>query len=142
MATHWQLPAHAQPVHGSGLVTADPGRQYAELIEVGANSSLAVGSLTFSEGSLTYPDTSSSDPVPNITLQFETAAPGQPGHPGGAMSEFYQLTIPLGGSQHLAFPIPLVLTGIPGEAWVLRVTLVGLNAPYCNTNVLAVGCVF
>jgi hypothetical protein len=136
MTTHWQPPAHARPVHGWGTVTTDPARQYAELIEVAANSSLAVGSLTFS-------DSSSYDPATAVTLQFETAAPGQPGQPGGAYSQFYQLTIPLGGSQHLAFPIPLVPKGIPGEAWVLRMNLVATRIVRdCETGVLAVGCVF
>ncbi|MBV8220683.1 MAG: hypothetical protein JO325_19645 [Solirubrobacterales bacterium] len=135
MATYWQAPAHARPVHGWGVVTNDPAGQHAELIEVAANSSLAVGSLTFS-------DSARYDPAAAVTLQFETAAPGQPGHPGGAMSQFYQLTVQLGTSQHLAFPIPLVLTGNTAEAWVLRMTLVGTTAQYCETAVLAVGCVF
>ncbi len=136
IATHWQPPTHARPVHGWGVVTLDPARQYAELIEVAANSTLAVASLTFS-------DRSSYDPPAAATLQFETAAPGQPGQPGGAMSQFYQLTILLGGTQHLAFPIPLVLTGLPGEAWVLRMNLVGTRvAEDVETAVLAVGCVF
>lgn len=134
MATHWQAPAHAQPVHGWGIVTNDPAGQYTELIEVAANSSLAVGSLTFS-------DSAGYDPAAAVTLQFESAAPGQRGQPGGAMSEFYQFRVSLGSAQHLAFPMPLVLTG-RGELWVLRMTLVAINAQYCETAVLAVGCVF
>ncbi|MBV8991128.1 MAG: hypothetical protein JO372_21440 [Solirubrobacterales bacterium] len=136
MATHWQAPAHAQPVHGRGVVTTDPAGQYAELIEVAANSSLAVGSLTFS-------DSTQYNPAAAVTLQFETAAPGHAGQPGGAMSQFYDLTVMLGSSQHLAFPMPLVLTGAEGIAWVLRMALVEtINVQYCETNVLAVGCVF
>ena len=116
-------------------MTLDPAHKYAEVIHVPADSGLALGSLTFSDASRPNPSWS-------VTLQLETAQPGSPGHPGGAMSQFYQVTVIGGTSQHLAFPVPLVLTGIPQQPWVFRVNLVGYSAGSVEVGVLAVGYLF
>lgn len=136
MTFPWPPPDGTTPVHGWGFVTLDPAHRYGEVIQVPADRSLAVGSLTFS-------DRSPPDPNANVTLQFETAAPGQQGQPGGAMSQFYQLTLASGASQHLAFPAPLVLSGLAGQPWVFRMLLVGYSsARFAEVNVLAVGYLF
>ena len=74
MIPHWQPPASARPVHGWGIVTGFGPGQRAELISVPAGSSLAIGSLTFS-------DSSPPDPAGAVTLQFETAAPASRASP-------------------------------------------------------------
>lgn len=97
MSNFWRPTAAATPVQGWGVVTLDPARRYAEVVTVLAHRSLALGSLTFSEAPLP-------DPNSIVTVQLETARPGHQGQPGGAMPQFYQLTLQPGTSQHLAFP--------------------------------------
>ncbi len=128
-----QTPAGVTPVYGIGVVTLDPEWHVAELIQVPATQSLLVGSMSFLDNS---PGAGS------ITLQVQEALPGTQGAPGGDLDALFQVTVPTGGSVHLPFPTPLVLTP-RDEDWTLRVFLTGsAETSACSTNILAVGSLF
>jgi hypothetical protein len=115
----------------------DPARRYAEVIRIPAGETLAIGSLTFSDG--TTPE-----PGKAVILQFETAIAGNAGAPGAVLTQFFQLEVPSGGSFHMAFPVPLILEGRPKEETVFRILIVGETPglAFVEVGCLAVGFTF
>ena len=106
------------------------------MISVPAGKSLALASLTLSDNS---------DPTPTstVTVQLETAAPSSGGQLGGAISQFAHLTLALGTNLPIAFPVPLVLSSPPGEAFVFRAIVVEQRVVSSyEVNILAVGYIF
>ena len=104
------------------------------MISVPAGKSLALASLTLLDNS--DPDSD----VDGARSQLETAAPSSGGQLGGAISQFAHLTLALGTNLPIAFPVPLVLSSPPGEAFVFRAIIVEQRVVSSyEVNILAVG---